>query len=116
MIELDEQITKVRQNELLSKLQCAIDLEKSGCFHDSIDHLFDLIDSLFVANKFNECDFLLRNAPLDHMHTNLLVGFLSITVTHKNFLKERVEFVSRVKIRLQCLAPARVNSLMSGLE
>lgn len=91
-------------------------LVSGGKPDEAIDVLFDYVDGLLCDGNFDECNDLLNVVDFERLDSNLVVGFLSITISAKDKLRSRSNFVERAEGRLKILAPDRVDNLMSGLR
>ena len=61
-------------------------------------------------------DLILKEVDFDRLDTLLVIGVLSATNPVKAQLKHRADALSRARTRLNSLAPARVESLLAGLD
>lgn len=82
----------------------------------AIDVLFNLVDDLLWAKKFDEVNDLIQQVEIDRLSNNLLVGLLSITSTVKDKLSERAFLVDRIETRFKATDSDRVEGLIRGLR
>lgn len=83
----------------------------------ALDVLFEGMESLFVAEKFNEVETLLARIQLDLLNDDLLVGVLCSThiVAHK--LPSYPDLIARVKGALQQRMPQeRVETILQQIS
>jgi len=83
---------------------------------DKMDFLFDHMDNLYWAGKFEEAEAYANGLDLTGLSTTLLVSVLSITLCVKDKFKDRAGLVLRVESRLRELVPDRVNGITEGLR
>ena len=76
-------------------------LDQSGRIDAAIDLIFDAVDSLLCAGDFEGCDFLLQRVEVQRLSVDLMIAFLSITLTARDRLRERARFYSRVKHQIE---------------
>ena len=77
-----------------------------------LDEIYDKIDALCWASKWEEIDSILAGIDVDTMDINLLLGYLTTSSWAKSHLKNRVEFFNKVKERTR----GEPESLLQGLE
>ena len=85
----------------------------------AIDTLFDQVDSAFMKGDFESVNTLLEKADVGEWTTDMLIALLSITLSAKEHLPVRTEFVSRVENHLRETMkepPSRVERLLWGLR
>jgi len=83
----------------------------------AIDAIFQEVNSLLVASRFDDCDQLLRRIDLDRIPPLLLASFLTITVAAKEQLPTRAEFYRQVRDRVETQRGVEgANRLLAGLE
>lgn len=82
----------------------------------ALDLLFNTFDDLYETGGFAECDAHLRALDLDRLGVCLVVGVLSITLTPREKLAGRDDFLQRSEEYLQRVAPDRVDRLLKGLR
>jgi hypothetical protein len=93
----------------------ALGLHHHGRQDEAVYLLFDQIDSMLVAGRFDEIDELLHNASVASLHEDILISLLSITLVAARRLRYRAEFFRSVK---SVLGRRRdnVESLLIGLD
>ena len=89
----------------------------------AIDILFGVVDDHYLAGEFEAVNLILPEVDVERLNLNLLIGFLSITLTldeHRELLPNRVEFFERVSQQIQVLEPEmepkRFEGLLRGLR
>lgn len=98
-----------------SLLEASARLAQKGRIDTALDLIYDKIDDLFHARKFEEVDSLLgkidiRNSPLD-----ILLGYLTATLPAKSRLPSRAKFFHDVEAFLRETGRME-EGLLSGLE
>lgn len=83
---------------------------------DAVDLLFKHVDELLSAERFDQCDEILRVVDLNRLDTHLIVALLSITLSASGQLPYRTPLLEHARDRLSVLAPDRVDRLLSGLS
>ena len=88
--------------------------------HKRLDAIFDTIDDLCLAGKFDEVDNVLKNVDIQNEPTTLLIGYLTITLmAHKgNKLNCRTLFYDKVEeeLRRRGETEKRIKNLLVGLK
>jgi len=84
--------------------------------NEAIDTLFTYIETLLANGRFDACNELLKQVNINKLDTNLMIGFLAITLKAKDKLPARKQLSHNIQHWLQCHEPKRNKSLMSGLE
>lgn len=82
---------------------------------DAIDLLFEQVDDLLLAGRFNDCDKILQKVDIDRLETNLMIGLLSVTLAAAKELPNRALVMSAIRESLTRSDPARVERLLNGL-
>lgn len=75
----------------------------------ALDFMFDTIDDLCLAEKFDEVNDIIKNFKLTKYSGTVIFGMLTITNSWRNKLHERQRLIDYVKITY-------LNSVYSGLE
>ena len=88
----------------------------AGDIDAAMDLVFDRIDGHLIEGHFESVDDLLAVVDLGALDTNLVVGFLTATLSAADRLPRRVDFVKRAREALARLAPERVERLIAGLD
>lgn len=83
---------------------------------EAIDILFKNVNEMLCKNEFILCNDLLRTVDLKRLDTNLLVGFLTITLPASTELPFRATLVKRIDEKLRALAPERAERILNGLR
>ena len=96
----------------LDELYALVERERTD---DAVDLLFENVDELLSAGRFDRCDEILRTIDLNRLDTHLTVALLSITLAARGQLPYRVRLMEHARARLSVLAPERVDRLLSGL-
>lgn len=69
---------------------------------DSIlDSIFDVIDEMLLAGKFEEVDALLKTIQLEKHSVEFLLGILTVTLRAKTHLLQRDSFFKKVANTLE---------------
>jgi hypothetical protein len=105
-------VFKEKDDACLTNIYLLVDQHRVD---DATNILFERMDELLSAGKFQLCDDLLRSIDLQRLDTNLVVAVLSITLVAADHLPYRQRFVERAVQRLEHLAPERVDRLLDGL-
>lgn len=90
--------------------------DKNYFTEKALDLVFENLDDLFRAGKFDEADKILNVVDLNQLDTNLLSGFMSATYPARDKLISRPDFMKRVRVKLTELVPKRVDAIMKGLD
>jgi len=109
-------VRKKEENDPMAGLRYAVGLENVGRKRRALDRLYRLVDSFFRADDFDGCDRFLANADVDAMGTHLMIGLLTVTAAERERLPNRSVLATRIRSRLEQVAPDRIERLMSGLE
>lgn len=99
-------------SEVLSELY---GLVGEGSTDLALDLLFEEVDGLLSAGKFDQCNSLLIALDPGRLDTNLCVGVLSATRRAREHLSFRVGLVRLIRGRLRELAPDRAERLLENL-
>ena len=75
-------------------------LDKLGT---QINKIYKRIDTLLCAHEYCQVDWILKHCDVKMFKPEVLVGFLSITLTATNNLRERKGFVERMRKRFEDL-------------
>jgi hypothetical protein len=76
-----------------------------------IDHIYDVIDELLLRGKFDHVDTLLYSVS-SSLNLDLILAYLTITVTAKDKLQNRARLLTNLKRRL----PFPALNILKGLE
>jgi hypothetical protein len=93
----------------------SMELYQAGKKEESLDVIFDTIDEMLLASKFNECDRGLSEIPVEEISNAQLLTVLTATIAAKERLSNRNELVRRVRLELERRG-ADAFRLLSGLE
>lgn len=81
------------------------------------DLIFDHIDKLCWAEKWDEIDNILKNVDIDRLNTELWLSFLTITLCVCSKLSYRNEFGEKIKQRLLLAKnKEKTDRLLKGLK
>lgn len=85
---------------------------------DGIDLVFTCVDALLRSGRFTECDKLLRmlNFHIKTLDSNILLSFLTITLTASSKLRHRVRYFKTVKNEFIRRDIKQLESVLRGLE
>ncbi len=72
-------------------------LDQRGQTDAALDIIFDQIDEMLLAGKFNRVDQLLAETTPSDFSVELLLGILTVTLPAKNRLPNRIGFVGQVR-------------------
>ena len=78
---------------------------------EMLDHIFNYVDDLFFARKFQVVDEILNILKPIDMNLDLCLAYLTITLPASNFLPSRFKFFHLVK-----QAHGDNDDLLLGLE
>ncbi len=92
----------------------ALDLERNGRRDRALDIIFSEVDKLFRNGDFDTCNKMLDLLDANRLSPNLLVAFLTITLSAHAWLPAREAFYFRVEKRL-ANQPNKAK-LLSGLK
>jgi hypothetical protein len=92
----------------------ALEFERNGRRDRALDIIFSEMDKLFRKGDFDVCNRLLELLDVDHLSPNLLIAFLTITLSAHEWLPARTDFYSRIENRL-AHQPNKAK-LLSGLK
>ena len=92
----------------------AINLERDGKTEQSLDVIFDHIDDLLLASKFEECASALDAIPVEQMTNAQLITALTATAPAQDRISTRRNFSYRVEAALRNRG-ANAGALLSGL-
>ena len=96
-------------------LEPATRLEKHGRVDAALDVLYDRVDDLLKAKQFALVDDLLRQANVTSLSTDMLLGFLTVTLPAKSKLAARDKFFADAEASIKTRGEWE-NSLLAGLE
>lgn len=96
-------------------LQRIIGIEKHSNVDDALDAMYEYFDTLFDIQQFDQINTLLTLIDLRIYSTELLLGFLTVTLPVKNRLPYRKTFFQNVKSELQTRKDWS-ETLLIGLE
>ena len=82
----------------------------------SLDILYEELDDAMLDGRFEEIDTFLKDANVSRYRVEILMGFLTVTFSWRESLKERAGFFDRVKIRVEGSCPDRAKRILTGLE
>ena len=115
-------MTDLEKNEIIKFIRLMygnqhIDVDRT------IDFIYMKIDDWFENQEFDKCDYLLSKldfpGPKDAAGLNVqsIITYLTITLSAKDKLKNRVDFFKRAKeYLLKFKTELQVNNLLKGLE
>jgi hypothetical protein len=66
----------------------------------ALDNLYDTVDDLLLAEKFEECDRILRDVDVRTSDVHMLLGYLTITLAAHSKLPYRAAFYEQVRQEL----------------
>jgi hypothetical protein len=84
----------------LYRVYCLCEEQK---IDQALDEVFERIDGLLSASRFEECDRLLDQVDVNRLNSHLLVGFLTITAAARHKLTARERLYTRVAQALRRL-------------
>ena len=95
----------------------AYGLIADGKTDEALDLLFDLIDALLSAGQVGECNRILERIDVNALDVDTMIGLLSITLSAKERLVTRRDFLERVEAKLQLAHSAHeLSELLNGLR
>lgn len=83
---------------------------------ESIFQVMLAIDDKLCAGEFEYVDNVLRYLIAESLDTSVLLSYATITLAASHELKERDDFMIRVRAILEKRDPDRVDALLRGLE
>lgn len=81
-----------------------------------LDAIYDKIDGMMHAGKIKEIDQILAAVSMDSTSTDLLLGYLTITLPVKSSLPSRVAFYEATRAKLCREHEADVDRILQGLK
>lgn len=90
-------------------------LEKHGQVDAALDVLYDRVDDLLKDRKFTSVDDLLRQASIDSLSVDILLGLLTATLPARGKLAARAEFYAAVEASIKKRGEWE-SGLLAGLE
>ncbi|TFH46695.1 MAG: hypothetical protein E4H01_09535 [Lysobacterales bacterium] len=83
---------------------------------DKLDEIFNKVDDLFLAGKFEEADALLSAVDPREIGETLTIGWLTITFAARDRLQNRDALVARARAYFEAEIPEAAAALLKGLE
>ncbi len=74
------------------------------------------VHGILVHHEISRLEQILKNAPVERLAVQVLLGFLASTLKAKTELEERDTFYAKVEARLERDEPLRAASLLRGLR
>lgn len=81
-----------------------------------LDAIYDKIDGMMHAGQIKEIDEILAAVPMDSTSTDLLLGYLTITLPVKSSLPSRPAFYEATRAKLCQEHEADVDRILQGLK
>lgn len=97
-------------------LATVAELMKQGRRRKALARIYDAVDGWLFGPAEDRCDEFLDRVVVDHLDPTILVGILTITLTGRERLSRRADFVARVRQHLERAETGRVDELLAGLE
>jgi hypothetical protein len=82
---------------------------------DIIDNIYDTVDDLLIAKKFDEVNQILESLDIDNMEVVYLLSYLTITLPAWKQLKYRATFFDKCKESF-IKRKENVDELLNGLK
>ena len=82
----------------------------------AMDVMYESIDALLCAGRFDEVDQALKGVDLDRLSKQLQVGLLTITFAARSRLPSRVALYADIHSRLDFGRPGHGDVVLRGLE
>jgi hypothetical protein len=98
-----------------SWIDASIALWESGKTTESLDVIFDFIDDLLLASKFEECDSALAKLPVGRLSNAQMVTLLTATAPAKDRLPARSTLFANCKNEIHARG-ADAENLLVGLD
>jgi hypothetical protein len=83
---------------------------------DRLDNIFNEIDRMFLDGDFERVENTLKYHLVSGSSIDVLIAYATITLSAKDNLVERKNFMSRVREEITKREPERVDALLQGLE
>lgn len=96
-------------------LRPVLQLGKSGHVDAALDVLYDRVDDLLKAKEFSTMDVFLRQANIDSLSVDILLGLLTASLPAKSKLPSRSRFYAEVESSIKRRGEWE-NGLLTGLE
>lgn len=93
----------------------ALQLHRLGRIDSALDLIYDNIDEMLLASKFEQVDQLLKTVDTNAYPVDILLALLTITLAAKHRLPHRSDLFSRIKATLIARGEMR-DGLLVGLE
>jgi hypothetical protein len=90
-------------------------LERHGHLDAALDVLYDRIDDLLKRKQFGVAEVLLRQAEVDSLSPNVILGILTATLPARSKLPSRAKFFTEAEASLKARGEWE-NGLLDGLE
>lgn len=110
-IGLDESDNDTQESFLVR----AVRLDKHGHTDAALDLIYDAADDMMARGDFGRLDELLRDADVDQMSVDVLIGLLTATLAGKSRLPSRKNLFDRIVNRLESRGEME-EGLLVGLE
>ena len=93
----------------------SIELYQAGKKEESLDVIFDTIDDMLLASRFDDCDAILTETSVAELSNPQLLTLLTATAAAKDRLPGRQALIGRVKLVLEERG-GDASRLLAGLE
>lgn len=95
-----------------------LEIRRTVQIDDSIDAVYDWLDELMLAGKFEEVDAILKRAEPVSFKDITMLAFATITLSARERLPERAGYVARARAALVARGrtPEEISDLLYGLE
>lgn len=81
-----------------------------------LDAIYQKVDGMMYAGQITEIDRILAAVPMESTSTDLLLGYLTITLPVKSSLPSRPAFYEATRAKLSLEHKADVDAILQGLK
>jgi hypothetical protein len=96
-------------------LEPVLQLEKHGRIDSALDALYDRVDDLLKTEEFETLDGMLRQAKVESLSADVLLGLLTATLPARAKLPARANFFAEAEASIKARGEWE-NGLLAGLE
>ena len=96
-------------------MERACRLERSGYLDKALDLVYDAVDQMLRASRFEQLDLIMANVEADDYSVDVLLGLLTATFPAKSRLPSRAKLFTTLQKVLRERGED-VDSLLLGLE
>lgn len=86
--------------------------------YKAIAWIYDVLDDLLIDGKFDECDSFLKNAPIEQLPPEVVIGYLTISFHAEENLPSYQVIIDRTRnvLKLKGFSDRRIDNVLRGFE